>query len=185
MDPTTELLCSTVHCLGIFPNDFHGPQACSFSSQPNLLFLLFIPLLFFLFIFFCFYSLITVPTQWGPCLHGPPCPRRSRETRPCGFADNDMNGHSGKATSPRTGTRGKEGGRGGAGGGGGGEKMERMERGGKDERREPRFNLYFSFSILRVCEGILSSLGGFGEKGRLKRGVGSGLNHRGQQEAKL
>lgn len=73
-----------------------------FPSQPNLLFLLFICLLFFLFIFFFFYSLITVPTQRGPCLCGPPCPKRSRETRPCGFADNDMNGHGGRATSLRT-----------------------------------------------------------------------------------
>lgn len=30
IDPTTELLCSTVRCLGIFPNDFHGPQVYSF-----------------------------------------------------------------------------------------------------------------------------------------------------------
>lgn len=74
-----------------------------------------------------------------------------------------MNGHGGRATSLRTGTRegGGEGSRGGARGGEGGEKMERMKRGGKDERREPWFNPYFSFSILRGWEGILSSLGGF------------------------
>lgn len=30
------------------------------------------------------------------------------ETRPCGFADNDMNGRGGRATSLRTGTWGEE-----------------------------------------------------------------------------
>lgn len=79
-----------------------------------------------------------------------------------------MNGHSGRATSLRTGTLGEGGGK----GGGGGEKMERMKRGGKDERREPRFNPYFSFSILHGWEGILSSLGGFREEGGMKRGEG-------------
>lgn len=97
-----------------------------------------------------------------------------------------MNGHGGRATSLRTGTRGKGGGRG--GGGGGGEKMERMKRGGKDERREPRFNPYFSFSILCGWEGILSSLGGFTEKGGMRRGEGRRFKSwrtTGKQEAKL
>lgn len=46
--------------------------------------------------------------------------------------------------------------------------MERMERGGKDARREPWFNPYFSFCILRGWEGILSSLGGFREIGGMR-----------------
>lgn len=61
---------------------------------------------------------------------------------------------------------------GGGGGGAGGEKMGRMERGGKDARREPWFNPYFSFCILCGWEGILSSLGGFREIGGMRSGEG-------------
>lgn len=50
--------------------------------------------------------------------------------------------------------------------------MMGMKRGGKDARREPRFNPYFSFSILCGWEGILSSLGGFREIGGMRRGEG-------------
>lgn len=66
--------------------------------------------------------------------------------------------------------------------------MERMKRGGKDERREPWFNPYFSCSILRSREGILSSLGGFREKGGMRRGEGRWFKSQrttGKQEAKL
>lgn len=87
------------------------------------------------------------------------------------FADNDMNGHGGRATSLRTGIL-EEGGGGPGGGEGGGEKMERKKRGGKDERGEPWFNPYFSFSILLGWEGILSSPGGFREKGGMRRREG-------------
>lgn len=76
----------------------------------------------------------------------------------------------------------------GGGRGGGGERMERMERGGKDERREPRFNPYFSFSILRGWKGILSSLGGSREEGGMRRGEGRWFKSwrtTGKQEAKL
>lgn len=66
--------------------------------------------------------------------------------------------------------------------------MMRMKRGGKDARREPRFNPYFFFSILRGWEGILSSLGGFREIGGMRRGEGwwfkSGRTT-GKQEEKL
>lgn len=57
-----------------------------------------------------------------------------------------MNGRGGRATSLRTGTGG--GGEEGSVGGAGGERMGRMERGGKDAPREPRFDPYFSPSIL-------------------------------------
>lgn len=66
--------------------------------------------------------------------------------------------------------------------------MERMERGGKDARREPWFNPYFSFCILRGWEGILSSLGGFREIGGMKGGEGRWFKSQrttGKQEAKL
>lgn len=66
--------------------------------------------------------------------------------------------------------------------------MERMKRGGKDERREPRFNPYFSFSILHGWEGILSSLGGFREEGGMRRGEGRRSKSQrttGKQEAQL
>lgn len=66
--------------------------------------------------------------------------------------------------------------------------MERMGRGGKDACREPRFNPYFAFAILRGWEGILSSLGGFTEIGGMRRGEGRWFKSRrttGKQEAKL
>lgn len=146
---------------------FTDPEPAPFPSQPNLLFLLFICLLFFLFIFLLlFFNYSSHPAKALVC--GPPRPKRSMETRPCGYVHNNMNGHSGRATSLRTGTQGEGWGR----GGGEGEKMGRMERGGKDERREPWFNTYFSLSSLCGRKGILSSLGGFREKGGIRRGEG-------------
>lgn len=60
-----------------------------------------------------------------------------------------MNGHGGRATSLRTGTRGGGGGGGEGGvGGAGGERMGRMERGGKDAPGEPQFDPYSSPPIL-------------------------------------
>lgn len=80
IDATTELLRSSVHCLGIFPNGFHRPQACSFPSPPSLICYSFCSFGFcsFSLYFFCFYSLITVPTQRGPPPL-PPAPPMSQE----------------------------------------------------------------------------------------------------------
>lgn len=145
MDPTTELLCSTVHCLGIFPNDFHRPQACSFPP-PSLICYSFCSFPF------CSFSLYFLLLFFNYCSHPARAlslwPPMSQEKQ----GDATMwlcwqwhewprwQGH----LSEDWDMVGEEGGR-----GGGGEKMERMKRGGKDERREPRFNPYFSFSILR------------------------------------
>lgn len=62
MDPTTELFCSTVHCLGIFPNDFHGPRACSFSP-PSLICYSFCSFAF------CSFSLYFLPLFFNYCSH--------------------------------------------------------------------------------------------------------------------
>ena len=58
--------------------------------------------------------------------------------------------------------------------------MERIKRGGKDERGEPRFNPYFSASVLCGWGGFLSSLGGLRQEG----GVRGGGQANSKQEAK-
>lgn len=184
MDPTTELFCSTVHCLGIFPNDFHGPRACSFSP-PSLICYSFCSFAF------CSFSLYFLPLFFNYCSHPVRAlslwPPMSQEKQ----GDATMwlcwqwhewprwQGH----LSEDLDTGGGGGGRG--GGGEGGEKMERMKRGGKDERRGAPVQPLFLFSLFSVV-GKEFSVPWVVRERKVEWGEGRGgaLNHGGQQANK-
>ena len=185
MDPTTELFCGTVHCLGIFPNDFHGPRACSLSP-PSLICYSFCSFAF------CSFSLYFLPLFFNYCSHPVRAlslwPPMSQEKQ----GDATMwlcwqwhewprwRGHLSEDLDTGRGRRG------------GGRWRRRRRKDGENEKGwerwaqgSPGSTLISLFSILHGWEGILSSLGGSREKGGMRGGGFKSRRTTGKKEAKL